>query len=170
MLARVTGYWRGENQSRASTGPRLRPGHCAVDPKRIPYGSKILLPDGELLAVDTGPAVVRRTAARREGRTAAQRQAIVIDRFFESKKQATAWTNSHPPYIVVRVIRPDRDSRGNLIAWNPAPSAPGEGPANVAVRQSVSGPKPAPGVTNVGNAHAIRHRKDAPALAPPLDD
>ena len=41
ILARVTSYWAGEGSSFASTGRRLHSGHCAVDPKRIPYGSKL---------------------------------------------------------------------------------------------------------------------------------
>jgi hypothetical protein len=45
ILARVTGYWADEVAKYASTGRRLRPGHCAVDPKRILYGSKVVFPD-----------------------------------------------------------------------------------------------------------------------------
>src|SRR5437588_7977491 len=66
-FARVTTYWREEGQLRAAwNGARLRNGHCAVDPKKIRYGSRILLGDEELIAVDTGPAVVSRKAARRD--------------------------------------------------------------------------------------------------------
>src|SRR5207244_5786381 len=55
-LVRVTTYWREEGQLRAAfNGARLRNGHCAVDPKKIPYGSRILLGREELIAVDTGP-------------------------------------------------------------------------------------------------------------------
>src|SRR5205823_1139946 len=62
-LVRVTIYCREEGQLRAAwNGARLRNGHCAVDPKKIPYGSRIQLEDEELIAVDTGPAVVRRKA------------------------------------------------------------------------------------------------------------
>src|SRR6266550_9226095 len=86
ILARVTSYWAGESSKYASTGRRLRAGHCAVDPKKIPYGSKVVFPDGACTAVDTGPAVVSRKAARACGRTAAQRNAIVIDRFFETRQ------------------------------------------------------------------------------------
>src|SRR4030095_3074135 len=96
ILARVTSYWPGEGSKYASTGRRLRAGHCAVDPKRIPYGSKVVFPDRVCTAVDTGPAVVSRKAARLCGRTASQLKAIVFDRFFESKREAMAWTNAHP--------------------------------------------------------------------------
>src|SRR6266478_1795651 len=107
-LARVTIYWREEGQLRAAwNGARLRNGHCAVDPKKIPYGSRIQLGDEELVAVDTGPAVVSRKAARRSGRTAAERNAIVVDRYFETKAQALAWEKSHPHFVRVRIVPPE---------------------------------------------------------------
>ncbi|HYT53612.1 MAG TPA: hypothetical protein VEQ38_02780, partial [Verrucomicrobiae bacterium] len=76
VLARVTSYWAGEGPKYASTGRRLHSGHCAVDPKRIPYGSKVVFPDRACTAVDTGPAVISRKAARLCGRTASQLKAI----------------------------------------------------------------------------------------------
>src|ERR1700737_3027354 len=107
LLARVTVYWSGEGQVRAcSNGARLRAGHCAVDPKRIPYGSRVVFPDAECLAVDSGPGVVKRTAARACGRTAAQRDAIVIDRFFESKEAARSCSDAHPHFMTVRIVQP----------------------------------------------------------------
>ena len=110
ILARVTSYWAGEGSSFASTGRRLHSGHCAVDPKRIPYGSKVVFPDGTLTAVDTGPAVVSREAARASGRTASQLKAIVVDRFFETKREAMAWTNAHPHFMTLQIVRPGSDS------------------------------------------------------------
>jgi len=107
LLARITVYWPGEGQLRAcSNGARLRTGHVAVDPKRIPYGSHVVFPDLECVAVDSGPGVVNRTAARASGRTAAQRNAIVIDRFFESKQAALSWSAAHPQFMTVRVLAP----------------------------------------------------------------
>jgi 3D (Asp-Asp-Asp) domain-containing protein len=114
LLARVTVYWAGggggsdrwTRRHICSTGARLRAGHCAVDPRRIPYGSRITLPDGALLAVDTGSAVVSRKAARRSGRTALERNALVIDRFFETKQQALSWANRNPYFMLVRVSPP----------------------------------------------------------------
>src|SRR6266550_9030655 len=106
-LVRVTAYWRKEGQSRAAwNGARLRNGHCAVDPKKIRYGSKILLEEEELIAVDTGPAVVSRKAARLSGRNETERNAVVIDRYFETKSQAVAWEKSHPHFMKVRVLSP----------------------------------------------------------------
>src|SRR5712691_1381746 len=109
VLARVTSYWANEGASGkyASTGARLRPGHCAVDPKQIPYGSKVVFPDRACTAVDTGPAVISRKAARLCGRTARQLKAIVVDRYFETKREAMAWTNAHPPFMTLQVIRPE---------------------------------------------------------------
>ena len=106
-LARVTTYWREEGQLRAAwNGARLRNGHCAVDPKKIPYGSRIQLGDDELIAVDTGPAVISRKAARLSGRNAAERNAVVVDRYFETKSQAVAWEESHPHFMKMRVLGP----------------------------------------------------------------
>src|SRR3954470_18895402 len=118
VLARVTVYWasggkgsdRWTRQHICSTGTRLRAGHCAVDPRRIPYGSKVIFPDGTLVAVDTGGAVRSRKAARLSGRTASERNAIVIDRFFETKQQALSWASRNPHFLFVKVSPPDMRS------------------------------------------------------------
>ena len=118
LLARVTVYWasggRGSDhwtrRHICSTGARLQAGHCAVDPRRIPYGSRVTLPDGTLLAVDTGAAVRSRKAARLSGRNPNERNAIVIDRFFETKQQALAWAQRNPYFMFVRVSSPDMRS------------------------------------------------------------
>ena len=111
VLARVTGYWAhgsgGSGGIAASNGARLRVGHCAVDPKRIPYGSKVIFPDVVCMAVDTGPAVVSRKSSRACGRTAAQKNAIVVDRFFETKRQALTWASRNPMFIPVQIARPN---------------------------------------------------------------
>src|SRR4051812_16873611 len=113
LLARVTVYWahggrgadRYTRQHKSATGMRLHVGHCAVDPKRIPYGSRVVLPDGTALAaVDTGSAVRNRKAARRAGRNSDERNAVVIDKFFETKGQALAWANANPPFVSVKVV------------------------------------------------------------------
>lgn len=119
ILARITVYWasggggsdRWTRQHQSAIGARLRTGHCAVDPRRIPYGSKVTLPDGPLLAVDTGSAVVSRKAARRSGRTALERNAIVIDRFFETKRQALNWASRNPSFMLVQVSPPGSPPR-----------------------------------------------------------
>ena len=106
ILARVTCYWAGEGHKYASTGQRLRVGHCAVDPKRIPYGSKVIFPDRACTAVDTGPAIISRKAARLCGRTYSQLKAIVVDRFFETKREAMEWTKAHPQFMTLQIIPP----------------------------------------------------------------
>lgn len=104
-LARVTVYWPGEGsgKSAAWNGARLREDHCAVDPNKIPYGSKLTFGGSECMAVDTGPDVVTRKAARSLGRSTAERNAIVIDRFFDTKQRALAWANANPHFMIVRV-------------------------------------------------------------------
>ena len=147
LLARVTVYWarggRGADkysrQHKSATGQRLQQGHCAVDPRRIPYGSKVVLPDGSTLhAVDTGSAVRNRKAARKAGRTTTERSAIVIDKFFETKHQALIWANSNPPFVNVKVVPPNAPSvtepnitNGQPIALTPAskPSTTSPAPA-----------------------------------------
>ena len=86
-------FWHSEGSgaNAAWNDARLRDGHCAVDPKKIPYGSEVVFYHAECVAVDSGPDVVNRKAARLCGRTAADRRAIVIDRFFEKKQNALAW-------------------------------------------------------------------------------
>lgn len=134
MLARVTVYWhsRGSKQCVSAAGAHLRNGHCAVDPRKIPYGSEVSFPDATCVAVDTGPAVVRRTAARRTGRTPAERDALVVDRYFESKGQAVAWEALHPHFMKVRVVSPapartpvaQVETNDELTADNPERTAP----------------------------------------------
>jgi 3D (Asp-Asp-Asp) domain-containing protein len=150
LLARVTVYWasggRGSDhwtrRHVCSTGARLKVGHCAVDPRRIPYGSRVTLPDATLIAVDTGAAVVSRKAARRSGRNALEKGALVIDRFFETKQQALSWERRNPYFMSVRVSSPDSGrplgskphlSKQTLVAsLDPqpiaAPPQPSEGP------------------------------------------
>jgi len=110
-LARVTVYWPGEGSGNHASwnSIRLRERHCAVDPTKIPYGSKVVLPDATCVAVDTGPAVVNRKAARASGRNAAERNAIVIDRFFDTKQKALAWANAHPHFMTVRIVTPSNE-------------------------------------------------------------
>ena len=110
-LARVTVYWPGEGSGQHASwnGVRLHERHCAVDPRKIPYGSKVAFPDTTCVAVDTGPAVVNRRAARASGRNASERNAIVIDRFFNTKQKALAWAEAHPHFMTVRILPPSND-------------------------------------------------------------
>jgi len=114
-LARVTVYWPGEGSGRSAAwnGAQLREEHCAVDPRKVPYGSKVLFSDGECMAVDTGPDVVKRKAARSLGRTSVERDAIVIDRFFDTRQKALVWESEHPHFMVVRVQTADTKQAAN---------------------------------------------------------
>jgi 3D (Asp-Asp-Asp) domain-containing protein len=118
VLARITVYWHGEGSGEHASwnGGQLRDGHCAVDPRKIPYGSKVVFPDTTCVAVDSGPAVVNRKAARSSGRTAAERNAIIIDRFFHTKREALAWAKAHPHFMMVRIRAPDTQEADELEA------------------------------------------------------
>jgi 3D (Asp-Asp-Asp) domain-containing protein len=125
-LARVTVYWHreGSGEHASWNGAQLREKHCAVDPKKIPYGSKVVFPDATCVAVDSGPAVVNRKAARSCGRTAAERNALVIDRFFDTKQKAVAWAKAHPRFMTVRILTPGTKQCAKLVATkNPRLSA-----------------------------------------------
>ncbi len=126
VLTCVTVYWHGEGSGEHASwnGARLREGHCAVDPKKIPYGSKVVFPDAACVAVDSGPAVVNRKAARSCGRTAAERNAIVIDRFFDTKQKALAWAKAHPRFMTVRILTPGTRQGTNLVAARNPKSSP----------------------------------------------
>ena len=106
-LARVTAYWAAEGdyyteRCISATGVRLHDGHCAVDPNIIPYGSVVDIEGvGKFLAVDTGSAVISRTAAREGGHTEAERQAIVIDLFFEDRDAGERFAAGDAKYVSV---------------------------------------------------------------------
>jgi 3D (Asp-Asp-Asp) domain-containing protein len=110
VLACVTAYWRSEGCGfrASSSGARLRENDCAVDPAKIPFGSRVIFEDANCHAVDSGPDVTNRKAARLSGRNARQRDAIVIDRFFETKEKAMEWTERHPKFVNVWVIPPGK--------------------------------------------------------------
>jgi len=128
ILARITVYWPtgGGSEVASWNGAKLKDGHCAVDPKKIPFGSKVIFPDATCLAVDSGPAVVSRTAARKTGKTALQRAALVIDRYFESKRKALTWAAAHPHFMEVLVLDPhQRTALSDVVIQTPQPSASG---------------------------------------------
>ena len=90
IMARITAYWPGEDKwtsrGQTSTGaPLVHKTTAAIDPKIIPYGSRIHIPDlnMNLVAADTGSAVKKRTASRKRGKNEP-----VVDIYFRSKKEA----------------------------------------------------------------------------------
>jgi 3D (Asp-Asp-Asp) domain-containing protein len=111
-LARVTAYWAGEGdyytgRCMSATGVRLHDGHCAVDPNIIPYGSVVTIAGvGRYLAVDTGSAVISRTAAREGGHTDAQRHAIVVDVFFENRSEGERFAAGDAKYVSISWYTP----------------------------------------------------------------
>ena len=110
-LARLTAYWpeEGDHYTKrrlSSSGVQLRDGHCAVDPKVIPYGSVVKIPDmGEYVAVDTGPAVVSRRAARQAGRTSQERNALVVDVYCSNRSKAQVFEANAPDFAVITLYR-----------------------------------------------------------------
>jgi 3D (Asp-Asp-Asp) domain-containing protein len=110
-LARLTVYWpeEGDHDTRrrmSATGVYLRDGHCAVDPKVIPYGSVVKIPGmGKYVAVDTGPAVVSRRAAQSTGRSSHERNALVVDIFCSSRSKAQEFQENAPEFAVITWYR-----------------------------------------------------------------
>lgn len=118
-LARLTAYWTQEDpwtaKHESSTGVRLHEGHCAVDPKLIPYGSTVQIPGmGNYVAVDTGSAVISRQAAIGSGQTEAQRNALVVDLFFETRKDAEAFAAHGPSYVAITLTKPSASADSPL--------------------------------------------------------
>jgi 3D (Asp-Asp-Asp) domain-containing protein len=106
-LARLTAYWAGEGDyytghGMSATGVRLHDGHCAVDPSVIPYGSQVEISGlGTYLAVDTGSAVITRKAARETGHTSEERNALVIDLYFESRRDGERFAANGPKFASI---------------------------------------------------------------------
>jgi len=106
-LARLTAYWAGEgdyytSHGLSATGIRLHGGHCAVDPRIIPYGSTVKIDGvGTYLAVDTGSAVISREAAREAGHTTEERNALVIDLFFENQHDGKKFAANGPKFASI---------------------------------------------------------------------
>ena len=110
-LARITAYWPGEdyytNHKRSATGVRLRDGFCAVDSSIIPYGSVVIIPGlGDYLAMDTGTAVISRKAAKESGHTREERNALVVDLYFASRRAGELFSEMGPKFA--------------MIAWEPS--------------------------------------------------
>jgi 3D (Asp-Asp-Asp) domain-containing protein len=111
-LARLTAYWSGEGDyytrhHLSAIGIRLHQGHCAVDPSIIPYGSVVQIEGlGSYIAVDTGTAVVSRRAARESGHTRRERSALVIDLYFESRRDGERFAANGPKFASITWSQP----------------------------------------------------------------
>lgn len=114
-LARLTAYWSGEGDYYtrhhiSSTGITLHNGHCAVDPTVIPYGSVVSIEGlGTYLAVDTGTAVVSRRAARESGHNRNERHALVVDLYFESRRDGEHFAATGPKFATITWSAPGAD-------------------------------------------------------------
>ena len=97
--ARVTYYWEHDQ---TSTGKKPICGYTvAVDPKIIPYHTKIYIPKlkQKFIAQDTGPDVVNKKAAKRLGR----KDAIVIDVYCATKAIAMKRIKKNPMFMKIRI-------------------------------------------------------------------
>lgn len=95
-LARITVYAPDEPRSdhwtrrrRSATGVRLAWGHCAVDPRRIPYGSTVIVGRHRFVAVDCGAF-----------------RGWHIDVFFDRWRDALRYDRATPDRMPITVIRP----------------------------------------------------------------
>lgn len=100
IKVRITAYWPGQDywtsRYKSSTGYTLKSGiSCAVDPKIIPYGSKVVINGREFKAIDTGSAVVSKKASR--GRYP------IVDLFFNCERTAMRELAKLPRYAIVEV-------------------------------------------------------------------
>lgn len=105
-LARVTYYWPGNGGQVGNITSTGKPAVCgktvAVDPKIIPYGSKVEIPKmgKTFIAKDTGSAVKKRTASKR-----LKRDNIVIDVFCANKAVADRRIKKYPMFMTVIVTK-----------------------------------------------------------------
>lgn len=103
-LARVTYYWPGNGGQVGNITSTGKPAICgksvAVDPRIIPYGSVVEIPEmGKTFeAKDTGGAVRNRTASKRLGK-----DNIVIDVFCANRAVAQRRIRKYPMFMKVYV-------------------------------------------------------------------
>jgi len=104
IKVRLTAYWaKGSGtdswsaKRQSSTGATLKPNRSvAVDPKVIPYFSKLYIPNlGFRFAHDTGTDVIRKKASHGKY--------PVVDIFFMTEKEAIRFVNNNPKIVKVAV-------------------------------------------------------------------
>lgn len=99
-MARVTYYWDGY---KTATGAKPTVNKTiAVDPKIIPYKSKVFIPKmgKTFLAQDTGKDVRSRRASRKLGRSN-----IVVDIYCKNKKEALIYIKKFPMFMEIEVMK-----------------------------------------------------------------
>jgi len=104
IKVRLTAYWaKGSGtdswsaKRQSSTGATLKPNKSvAVDPKIIPYFSKLYIPNlGFRFAHDTGTDVIRKKASHGKY--------PIVDIFFMTEKEAMRFVNNNPKVVKVAV-------------------------------------------------------------------
>lgn len=104
IKVRLTAYWaRGSGtdswsaKRQSSTGATLKPNKSvAVDPRIIPYFSKLYIPNlGFRFAHDTGTDVIRKKASHGKY--------PIVDIFFMTEKEAMRFVNNNPKIVKVAV-------------------------------------------------------------------
>ena len=104
IKVRLTAYWaKGSGtdswsaKRQSSTGATLKPNKSvAVDPRIIPYFSKLYIPNlGFRFAHDTGTAVIKKKASKGKY--------PVVDIFFMTEKEAMRFVNNNPKIVKVAV-------------------------------------------------------------------
>jgi len=104
IKVRLTAYWaKGSDtdswsaKRQSSTGATLKPNRSvAVDPRIIPYFSKLYIPNlGFRFAHDTGTDVIRKKASHGKY--------PIVDIFFMTEKEAMRFVNNNPKVVKVAV-------------------------------------------------------------------
>ena len=104
IKVRLTAYWaKGSDtdswsaKRQSSTGATLKPNRSvAVDPRIIPYFSKLYIPNlGFRFAHDTGTDVIRKKASHGKY--------PVVDIFFMTEKEAMRFVNNNPKIVKIAV-------------------------------------------------------------------
>jgi 3D (Asp-Asp-Asp) domain-containing protein len=104
IKVRLTAYWaKGSDtdswsaKRQSSTGATLKPNRSvAVDPRIIPFFSKVYIPNlGFRVAHDTGTDVIRKKASGGKY--------PVIDIFFMTEKEAMKFVNNNPKIVKVAI-------------------------------------------------------------------
>ena len=104
IKVRLTAYWaRGSDtdswsaKRQSSTGATLKPNKSvAVDPRIIPYFSKLYIPNlGFRFAHDTGTDVIRKKASHGTY--------PIVDIFFMTEREAMRFVNNNPKIVKIAV-------------------------------------------------------------------
>ena len=104
IKVRLTAYWaKGSGtdswseKRQSSTGATLKPNRSvAVDPRIIPYFSKLYIPNlGFRFAHDTGTDVIRKKASHGTY--------PIVDIFFMTEKEAMRFVNNNPKIVKIAV-------------------------------------------------------------------